>query len=136
MKFQYINETVRLLEEFMAEYGGEPVPCIIEEVEQLELMLPNSYQLPIAYKEFLLYAGKACSQFYEEGSRFDYGMALVYVNNERHKANQMMKYWDPSGKELPEDVYILTTYMDSYYDFFKLTEGNIHLSMSGVKKKN
>lgn len=146
MEFQYINETIKLLEEFLAEYGGTAVPCTIEEVEQLESMLPNSYRLPAAYREFLLYGGRKISHFYKEDSRFDYKMANFSVKNERRLVNKMMHSWDSTKEELPDDTYVLSSYMTSYFNFFKLTEGDNppvyewseeeELGIEAIEKKN
>ena len=122
MNFQYIKNTTKLLESFLEKYGGKVVSCTQEEIDKLESMLPDSYKLPAAYKEFLLYGGKEIGQFYEPGSKFDYKRALDYVISGRSAAISLLKQYEDNPK-LPDDVYILTTYMSSYFNFFKLTEG-------------
>ena len=122
MKFQYIKETTKLLEFFLDKYGGKIISCTKEEVDKLESMLPDSYQLPAAYKEFLLYGGKEIGQLYEPGSRFDYIKALNYVKNGRGSAISLLKQYE-ANPQLPDDIYVLSTYMSSYFNFFRLTEG-------------
>ena len=122
MSFQYIKDTVKLLEKFIEKHGGKVVSCTQEEIDKLESMLPDSYKLPAAYKEFLLYGGKEIGQFYEPGSRFDYERALNYVKSGRGSAISLLKQYE-ANPQLPDDIYVLTTYMSSFFNFFKLTEG-------------
>ena len=122
MEYKYFSNTIKLLNNFVEKFGGEVIPCTFEEVNQLESMLPDSYHLPAAYKEFLLYGGKAIGKFYEEGSRFDYKRALDYVTSGRSSAISLLKQYE-THPQLPDDIYVLTTYMSSYFNFFKLTEG-------------
>ena len=122
MKFQYIKETTKLLENFLDKYGGKIISCTKEEVDKLESMLPDSYQLPAAYKEFLLYGGKKIGQFYERENSFNYKRALSYVQNERRAAISLLKQYE-DNPHLSDDTYILTIYMTSFFNFFKLTEG-------------
>ena len=122
MQFKYLEDTIELLEKFVARYGGEIIPCTSEEVEKLESMLPPTYRLPTAYKEFLLYGGKEIGQFYERGNRFDYKRASSYVQNERRAAISLLKQYE-DNPHFSDDTYILTVYMSSFFNFFKLTEG-------------
>ena len=122
IQFEYLNKTIHILEQFIAKYGGEVIPCTLEEVDKLESMLPSPYSLPEAYKEFMLYGGKKIGAFYEEGSMFDYKRALNYVRNGRSSAISLLKQYE-ANPQLPDDIYVLTTYMSSFFNFFKLTEG-------------
>ena len=122
LKFEYLNKIIHILEQFIAKYGGEVIPCTSSEVEKLESMLPHPYRLPTAYKEFLLYGGKEIGQFYERGNRFDYKRASSYVQNERRAAISLLKQYE-DNPHLSDDTYILTVYMSSFFNFFKLTEG-------------
>ena len=112
MESEYMEDTIKLLEKFLDKYGGEVVSCTSEEVEKLESMLPNSYRLPAAYKEFMLYGGKKIGAFYEEGSMFDYKRALNYVKSGRSSAISLLKQYE-TNPQLPDDIYVLTTYMSS-----------------------
>ena len=122
LQFEYLNKTIHILEKFVARYGEEIIPCTSKEVEKLESMLPHPYRLPTAYKEFLLYGGKKIGAFYEEGSMFDYKRALNYVKYGRKLAISLLKQYEDNPK-LSDDVYVLSTYMSSFFNFFKLTEG-------------
>ena len=122
LQFEYLNKTIHILEKFVARYGEEIIPCTSKEVEKLESMLPHPYRLPTAYKEFLLYGGKKIGAFYEEGSMFDYKRALNYVKSGRSSAISLLKQYE-TNPQLPDDIYVLTTYMSSFFNFFKLTEG-------------
>ena len=145
MNFKHIENTIKSLEKFLEKYGGHPVPCTPEEVDKLELMLPDSYKLPAAYKEFLLYGGKAIGKFYEDGNRFDYKKALDYVQSGRSSAISLLEQYE-DNPSLPDDIYVLTTYMSSFFNFFKLTEGENppvyewneeeELGLEGIEKKH
>ena len=121
LQFEYLNKTIHILEQFIAKYGGEIIPCTSEEVEKLESMLPHPYCLPTAYKEFMLYGGKKIGKLFDAFS-FSYDMALLHAENGYSEASSMIKIYDRSA-EIPDDIFVLTTHITSYFDYFRLSEG-------------
>ena len=120
-RFKHLNKTIELLEQFIDKYGGEVISCTSSEVEKLESMLPNSYRLPAAYKEFMLYGGKKIGKLFDAFS-FSYDMALLHAENGYSEASSMIKIYDRSA-EIPDDIFVLTTHITSYFDYFRLSEG-------------
>ena len=123
MKFKYINEIIPLLETFVQKYGGEVIPCTLFEVNEIESILPNSYHLPGAFKEFLLYGGKELGKLFEGEHSPSYYYSLRRAENSR--AIVASKVYGSGAKtaELPEDVFVVSSHITSYVAYLRLTEG-------------
>lgn len=122
VQLKFLEEINVIIEKFLSEFGGEVIPCTQEEVDALELMLPNSYCLPAAYKEFLLYCGKKMGKLFEGGFSFSYKMAKFQLEHENRDILKMVRVWNRES-QLPPDIFVLTQHLTSYFDYFKLTEG-------------
>jgi hypothetical protein len=105
---KYINEAVVIFKQFQDQFDGEVIPCTQEQVDELESLLPSFYCLPAAYKEFLLYGGRKMGQLFEGGFSRDI-LKIIQVWNKE--------------SQLPPDIFVLTQHLTSYFDYFKLTEG-------------
>ena len=123
MKFQYIKEIIPLLETFVKNYGGEVIPCTEEEIKELELMLPNSYHFPSAFKEFLLYGEKKLGALFEGEHSPSYYYSLRRAKNSRGIVAGKIGYSGSKIAELPEDIFVVSSHISSYVAYFKLTEG-------------
>ena len=125
-QFKYLRQVIVIFEKFLDEFGGEVIGCNHQEVNILESMLPQPYRLPAAYKEFLLYGGKEMAGIFRDGEPdFSYKRALDYVEAGRGlgHATNLVKKFDPDA-ELPPDIFVLTTHLGAYFEYFRLTEGD------------
>ena len=123
MKFQYINEIIPLLKTFVQKFGGEVVPCTSEEVNHLELMLPNSYLLPTAFKEFLLYGGNKLGKLFEGEHSPSYCYSLGRAENSRGIVASKIYGSGSKTAELSDDLFVVSSHITSYVAYFRLTEG-------------
>jgi hypothetical protein len=121
-QLKYLKEINVIFEKFLHEFGGEIIPCTQEEIDVFELMLSNSYRLPAAYKEFLLYGGKKMGKLFEGGFSFSYKMAKFQLEHKNQDILKMIQVWNKES-QLSPDIFVLTQHLTSYFDYFKLTEG-------------
>ena len=122
--FKYIQKQVVLLTQFSQKYNKEIIPCTSEEVAKLESMLPDSYYLPEAYKEFLLFCGKESADiFYSIESGYEAVKKRLLTQNKR--IIRMVQLEDiPEQKELPKDLFVIeeVDYSDNF-TYLLLEEG-------------
>ena len=123
MKFQYINEIIPLLEIFVQKYGGKVIPCTIEEVNQLESILPNSYRLPGAFKEFLLYGGKELGKLFEGEHSPSYYQSSGRAKSSRAIVASLIYGSGLRTAKIPEDVFVVSSHITSYVSGGVLTGG-------------
>ena len=121
MKFQYIKETTKLLEKFIEKHGGKVVSCTQEEIDKLESMLPNSYHLPAAYKEFLLYCGKDMGDI-SGITCFSYKQVLSIIEDNNTDIKGMLEMCD-ADDELPADIFVISQHIMSNFEYILLSEG-------------
>lgn len=122
MKNQHIERAIRAFEEVLHHAEEELLPCTLEEVSALQAMLPNSYHLPEAYREFLLYGGKKLGKVFNNVD-FSYQMARILVQSSYEDITLMLRAWDPAAV-LPPNVFVFTEHLGSSFSFFHLTAGD------------
>ncbi|MDJ0574109.1 MAG: SMI1/KNR4 family protein [Xenococcaceae cyanobacterium MO_234.B1] len=122
MKFEYIEQEVNTLDEFIENTNLQVIPCSQLEIDELESLLPYKYKLPKAYKEFLLYGGKKIENLFR-GVDFSYAMAKTLIENGYRDIYKMLKPWDPNV-ELPKDLFVINEHLGSNLTYFRLTEGD------------
>ena len=118
--FKYLTEVIILFEKYLKEFGGQVVPCTHEEVNILELMLPQPYRLPAAYKEFLLYGGKKMAGLFSIAN-FSYQNAKYWLEH-RGEIFDII-YGEDSDAQLPPDMFVIEEYLGTSVAYFRLTEG-------------
>jgi hypothetical protein len=122
-KFKYIQEVIVEFEILLAEFGGEVIPCTEKEVKDIERMLTPPYQLPGAYKEFLLYGGKKIAEIFNSQFFDSYDLVLLMLKDEYRDITRMLRVEDPNAKIYP-DIFILNEHLGSNFTYFRLTEGD------------
>ena len=122
MNFNYIKQEIGIFEQMKAIFGGEVIPCTVEEIAELELMLPDSYRLPMAYKEFLLYGGHDMGSFFGLID-FSYGMAKILLKNKYQSIYKMVKWEEEPGWKLPENIFAMNNHLSANFYYFWLTDG-------------
>ena len=122
-KFKYINQVVELFEQYSAVFGEqEIVGCTEEEVEALESLLPNSYRLPEAYREFLFYCGRKMGVV-SDITNFSYKTAYFNAKDRNQEIMKILRMWNKHTK-IPEDMFIVSKHITSYFDYVLLSEGD------------
>jgi hypothetical protein len=122
-QFQYLNKIITEFEKLIQEFGGEIKPCTQEEVEQLESLLSDSYYLPAAYKEFLLYGGKKMGDIFSGGCFFDYHTALVLLKARYRDTISTLQMYEPQA-QLPPDFFLIGDRFGYYFEYVLLKEGD------------
>jgi hypothetical protein len=120
---QYLEKVITEFEKLLQEFGGEVRPCTQEEVEELESLLPNSYCLPAAYKEFLFYGGKKMGDIFSEGCFFEYEIALAELKSRNRDTISTLKMYEPEA-QIPPDFFLIGDHHGSYFEYVLLTEGD------------
>ena len=118
----YIKKEVAIFEQMIAVFGGKVVPCTMDEVIELESMLPNSYHLPEAYKEFLLYGGRGMGSIFNVVD-FSYNMAIILLKNKYQDIYDMLEAYEEPDFKLPIDIFVINDHLESNFNYFFLTEG-------------
>ena len=122
--FKYIQREATLIQQFSRKYNKKITPCTIEEVKELELMLPDSYNFPVAYKEFLLCCGKESAEiFYSTESGYEAVKKRLLTQNKRIIRRVQLEDI-PDKKELPIDLFVVeeVDYCDNF-TYLLLEEG-------------
>ena len=120
------------------DYAGQIQAC--SEIEIAELEKQVGLKLPLAYIEFLRWAGKGLGDF-EFGSRFFYDDNLAEI---QEIALEIMAADELVGKtaspdKLPEDAFVFWMHEGYMFCFFRTSEGDdppIHFFREGVNKIN
>ena len=122
-EFKYINRVVELMEQYAAVYGEQKiVGCTSEEVEALESLLPNSYRLPEAYREFLFYCGRNMGRV---SALTDFSYKNAYFNaKERNYKIIGMLTWGEELAKIPEDLFVISKHISSNFSYVLLSEGD------------
>ena len=120
--FKYIKNEIAVFEQMKIAFGGQVIPCTEAEVNELESMLPDSYHLPIAYKEFLLYGGKEMGDIFNVVD-FSYGMARILLKNQYQSIYEMVKWEEEPGWKLPENIFAMNNHPSANFHYFWLTDG-------------
>ena len=120
--FKYIKNEIAVFEQMKIAFGGQVIPCTEAEVNELESMLPDSYHLPIAYKEFLLYGGKEMGDIFNVVD-FSYGMARILLKNQYQSIYKMVKWEEEPGWKLPENIFAMNNHLSANFHYFWLTDG-------------
>ncbi len=100
------------------DYEGQAVGCTPEEVAELERQL--RLELPLAYKEFLLYAGKGLGDF-------EIGSDIFYDEVDLVELQQTAREFlieDNAPQRFPEDAYAFWMHQGYQFCFFNTTEGD------------
>lgn len=121
-KFKYINKEIEIFERLVQTFGGEVIPATPDEINTLESLLPSSYSLPAAYKEFLLYGGKKMGSLFEGG--FDFSLNAVTFHLKNRKEIFEIIHEDDSNEELPTDLFVLVEHGGGYVEYFLQREGD------------
>ena len=121
-QFKYLRQVIVILEKFLDEFGGEVIGCTHEEVDLLESMFSPLYHLPNAYKEFLIYGGKEIGKLFEIRPCLSYNRAKFKIEHKYRDVIDMVRIFDKNA-QLPPDIFVLSHHLTSYFDYFKLTEG-------------
>ena len=129
-QFKYLEEVIKIFEKFLFEFSEklphtQVIGCNSSEVKMLEATLPPIYKFPAAYKEFLLYGGKEMAGiFHDMECYFSYKEVLKNKGDTgRDYATYLIRTWDPDA-ELPPDMFLLSTHISAYFEYFRLTEGD------------
>ena len=118
--FKYLKEVIVIFEKYIQEFGGQVVPCSTEEINILESMLSQTYRLPAAYKEFLLYGGKKMAGLFSIAN-FSYQNAKYWLEH-RGEIFDII-YGEDSDAQLPPDMFVIEEYLGTSVAYFRLTEG-------------
>ena len=121
-QFKYLRQVIVILEKFLDEFGGEVIGCTHEEVDLLESMFSPLYHLPNAYKEFLIYGGKEIGKLFEIRPCLSYNSAKFKIEHKYRDIIDMVRIFDKNA-QLPPDIFVLSNHLTSYFDYFRLTEG-------------
>ena len=120
--FKYIEKEIAIFEQLIGAFGGKVVPCTKAEVNELESMLPPTYRLPAAYKEFLLYGGKQMGGLFGSVD-FSYGMAKILLKNKYQGIYDMVQFEEEPGWKLPENIFVINDHPSANFTYFWLTDG-------------
>ena len=114
----YLLEVKQLVAENpIINLSGHFNACTPQEVAELEREI--GLKLPLAYKEFLLWAGKGLGVF-EEGSTFYYDQDLI----ELQQTAREFLIEDNFPKELPDDAFVFWMHQGYMFCFFRMSEGD------------
>lgn len=97
---------------------GQAVGCSEEEIQNLESRL--KLNLPLAYKEFLRYAGKGLGDF-------EIGSTIFYDDIDLVELQEIAKEFlieDNAPFKLPDDAYVFWMHQGYMFCFFKTSEGD------------
>ena len=106
MRFQYIQKSVSLFENYTKGTDVEVVPCTEEQMAELELLLAPPYKLPAAYKEFLLYGGRKMSDLFK-CCDVSYGTAKGLIENNYRDIIDMLIDSEDEDR-LEPDIFAMT----------------------------
>ena len=120
-QFKYLRQVIVIFEKIIAEFRGEVVGCTVEEVNIFELMLPQPYRLPAAYKEFLFYGGKQMVG-YSQLENMSYEEFVFWCENKQEICDFIFETED-SNAQLPPEMFILNVHLADSFAYLKLTEG-------------
>ena len=121
-RFEYIEKEIAIFEQLISAFGGKVVPCTKAEVNELESMLPASYHLPGAYREFLLYGGKKMGSIFGSVD-FSYNMAKILLKDNYQDIYDMLEAYEEPGFQLPDDIFVINDHLESNFTYFFLKEG-------------
>ncbi len=112
----YLDKAKATVEQFNLVLPGSIVPCTIEEVEGVEKQF--GVKLPAAYKEYLLWMGRAANRFF-------IGINCFYedLEDNRSTAVEILKR-DNLWNEFTQDAFFFSMYDQFQFHFFKLSEGD------------
>lgn len=120
-QFKYLKEIIIVFEKLLVQYGGEVIPCTEEEINVLESMLLFPYNLPIAFKEFLLYGGKEMGSIFSVRD-FSYQTTKNYLEGRYNFIFRMFKLEDPNAR-FPSDIFVISRHISSNFTYILLSEG-------------
>jgi len=121
MEFKYIQKFISISDKIIAKFKEEVITCTLEEVNELESLLPSQYKLPAAYKEFLLYGGKKIGHWFGHIDSY-YRSAKVLL---KHNYQYVIYLLEREGlnTRLPDNIFVIYEHRNSYFIYFLLTEG-------------
>ncbi len=105
--------------------------CTPQEIAELEQQL--KLELPLAYKEFLLYAGKGLGSF-ENGSRIFYDDDVGLIELQQIAREFLAE--DDFPQKLPDDAYVFWMHQGYMFCFFRTSEGDnppVHFHQESFK---
>ena len=121
-QYKYLKEEFELFEKFLSNFEEvKVVSCTFKEVDALELMLPQPYHLPTAYKEFLLCGGKKIKNLCDWNYP-SYSEALIDLETEYEDIFDLFSGYNENAR-LPSDIFVINQWFSEYFIFFLLTEG-------------
>lgn len=121
-QYKYLKEDIKLFEKLLNNFEEvKVVSCTFEEVQALELMLPQPYYLPTAYKEFLLYGGKNIKGL-SDWNYPSYSKAKIDLETEYEEIFELLLGYNKNTR-LPSDIFVINQWLSDYFIFFLLTEG-------------
>ena len=119
--FKYIKKEVAIFEQLKNAYDCKVVPCSEAEVNELESMLPDSYYLPMAYKEFLLYGGHDMGRLFNSVD-FSYEMTKIQLKNNYQDFHDMLQAYEEPNFKLPDNIFVINNHLCSNFTYFFLAE--------------
>lgn len=127
----YIDKINELFYHLKISHPKSVFPCTAQEVNDLEATI--GLKLPLAYKEFLLWAGHGAGRLMI-GSQFYYDDLLAI----QEIAAEMLEE-DKSPEILPKDAFVFWMHQGYMFSFFRTSEGDdppVHHYCEGENEGN
>ena len=118
----YITEALEAFGKLPESADRVLIPCTEEEIEELEALLPESFSLPGALKEFLTVGGHKIGRLFNSVD-FSYRIIRLYLEKGHGDILRMLKPYT-SDPRLPQDILILNEYSGESFTYLLLSEGD------------
>jgi SMI1-KNR4 cell-wall len=112
----YLDKAKKRAEDFYRLAGTRPLPCKIEEIEELERWI--GHRFPEAYREFLLWMGRGGGGFLQGSDCF-----YRHLKDIQLAAQELLKEDLFPGK-LPDSVFVFFMHQGYQFNFFYFDDNN------------
>jgi hypothetical protein len=135
MGFTYLQSIIDTLSDPDLFLPEEYIGCSLAEILEMESLLRPHFPLPVAYKEFLLFAGKRCPVFSDDSIVCDYRRQMNLIKGEFGIQNDFFENVLTVERNAPFGFWQYSGYQ---YYFFELDKGDappVYFSSEGLDRE-